>query len=270
MGSSKRDTLNSAPGRLTLQQSTCQPQLARRDRFSKMRVLVLSPTGRLAAVADTLGRILLVDTSRMIVIRMWKGYRNAQCGWMQGMEGARRPLGLYLVIYSAQRGIVEVWRARYGPRVFSFAVGNSAKLFTLFDPATRRTKCVVLCRTSDAVSEVIELKPGLPNASILMKYFTQNKLQEENFLLHQVIGGLQAFVKKKRVDPTHTLEQDSLDPLLEDIGSLSSSTTIQTLLDVLLNADMALLSANFLLKALEKLQVVSQHAFDANRALGNP
>jgi hypothetical protein len=81
------------------------------DERRRCRVLVLSPTGRLAAVADTLGRILLVDTSRMIVIRMWKGYRNAQCGWMQGMEGARRPLGLYLVIYSAQRGIVEVWRA---------------------------------------------------------------------------------------------------------------------------------------------------------------
>lgn len=157
----------------------------------------------------------------------------------------------------AQRGIVEVWRARYGPRVFSFAVGNSAKLFTQFDRTTRRTKCIVLSKTSDNVSEIIELKPGLPNASILLKYFTQNKLQEENFLLHQVIGGLQAYVKKKRVDTTHTLEQDALDSLLVDIGGLSSFTTIQTLLDVLLSADMALLNASFLLKALEKLQLVS-------------
>ncbi|KAE9092797.1 hypothetical protein PF010_g17719 [Phytophthora fragariae] len=238
------------------------------DERRRCRVLVLSPTGRLAAVADTLGRILLVDTSRMIVIRMWKGYRNAQCGWMQGTEGARRPPGLYLVIYSAQRGIVEVWRARYGPRVFSFAVGNSAKLFTQFDPATRRTKCIVLSKTSETLSEVIELKPGLPNASILLKYFTQNKLQEENFLLHQVIGGLQAFVKKKRVDATHTLEQDALDPLLEDIGSLSSSTTIQALLDVLLNADMALLNANFLLKALDKLQLALKNGMSSRTPTG--
>ncbi|KAE9043174.1 hypothetical protein PR001_g5902 [Phytophthora rubi] len=238
------------------------------DERRRCRVLVLSPTGRLAAVADTLGRILLVDTSRMIVIRMWKGYRNAQCGWMQGTEGARRPPGLYLVIYSAQRGIVEVWRARYGPRVFSFAVGNSAKLFTQFDPATRRTKCIVLSKVGETLSEVIELKPGLPNASILLKYFTQNKLQEENFLLHQVIGGLQAFVKKKRVDATHTLEQDALDPLLEDIGSLSSSTTIQALLDVLLNADMALLNANFLLKALEKLQLALKNGMSSRTPTG--
>ncbi|GMF31271.1 unnamed protein product [Phytophthora fragariaefolia] len=227
------------------------------DDRRRCRVLVLSPTGRLAAVSDTLGRILLVDTSRMIVIRMWKGYRNAQCGWMQGMEGSRRPLGLYLVIYSAQRGIVEVWRARYGPRVFSLAVGNSAKLFTQFDPDTRRTKCIVLSKTSETISEVIELKPAVPNASILMKYFTQNKLQEENFLLHQIVGGLQAFVKKNRADATRTLEQDTLDPLLEDIGSLSSSTTIQSLRDALLNADMVSLNAGFILKALEKLELTS-------------
>ncbi|KAG3028365.1 hypothetical protein PC120_g4878 [Phytophthora cactorum] len=209
---------------------------------------VPAPIGGLAAVSDTLGRILLVDTSRMLVIRMWKGYRNAQCGWMQGSE--------------------EVWRARYGPRVFSFAVGNSAKLFTQFDPVSRRTKCVVLCETSDNVSELIELKPGLPNASILMKYFTQNKLQEENFLLHQVIGGLQAFVKKRRADATHTLEQDSLDPLLEDIGNLSSSTTIQTLLDVLLNAEMALLNSSFLLKALEKLQLALKNGMSSRTPTG--
>ncbi|ETL92183.1 hypothetical protein L917_09464 [Phytophthora nicotianae] len=238
------------------------------DERRRCRVLVLSPTGRLAAVSDTLGRILLVDTARMLVVRMWKGYRNAQCGWMQGSEGARRPPGLYLVIYSAQRGIVEVWRAWYGPRVFSFAVGNSAKLFTQFDPVSRRTKCIVLCETSDNVSELIELKPGLPNASILMKYFTQNKLQEENFLLHQVIGGLQAFVKKKRADATHTLEQDSLEPLLDDIGSLSSSTTIQTLLDVLLNADMILLNASFLLKALEKLQLALKNGMSSRTPTG--
>ncbi|CAH0484311.1 unnamed protein product [Peronospora farinosa] len=238
------------------------------DERRRCKALVLSPTGRLAAVSDTLGRILLVDTARMMVIRMWKGYRNAQCGWMQGTEGPRRPLGLYLVIFSAQRGIVEVWRARYGPRVFSFAVGNSAKLFTQFDPATRRTKCIVLSKTSDNVSELIELKPGLPNASILLKYFTQNKLQEENFLLYQLIGGLQAYVKKRRVDTTQALEQDALGPLLVEIGGLSSYTTIQTLLDVLLGADMALLKTSFLLKALEKLQLALKNGFTSRTPTG--
>lgn len=228
------------------------------DDRRRCRVLVLSPTGRLAAVSDTLGRIMLIDTSRMMVIRMWKGYRNAQCGWMHGSEGVRRPKGLYLVIYSAQRGIVEVWRARYGPRVYSFAVGGNATLFTRFDPNAKKASCLVLTESSTSgLTELIALQPSVPNASILLKYFTQNKLQEENFLLHQIIASLQAFVKKKKVDRVHTLEQDAIEPLMDDMATLSSSSTIQALLEVLLSADMMFLSATFLLKALSKLQMVS-------------
>jgi hypothetical protein len=226
------------------------------DERRRCRVLVLSPNGRLAAISDTLGRIMLVDTSRMIVIRMWKGYRNAQCGWMQAAEGARRPHGLYLVIYSAQRGIVEVWRAQYGPRVFTLAVGDSARIFTRVEPISRTAKCFILVKAGDETSDVVELKPGLPTTSILMKYFTQNRLQEENFLLHQLIGGLHAFVKKKRADSTNSLSHDVLQSLLDDIANLSSLATFETLLEVLLNADMALLGGPFLLKSLERMQTV--------------
>lgn len=223
----------------------------------RCRVLVLSPNGRLAAISDTLGRIMLVDTTRMIIIRMWKGYRNAQCGWMQGIEGARRPQGLYLVIYSAQRGIVEVWRAQYGPKVYSFAVGACARLFTRIDPAARTAKCMILVREGPERSEVIELKPGLPSPSILMKYFTQNRLQEENFLLHQLIGGLHAFAKKHRQDTKQSMSDDVLDSLLDEIPNLSSLATFEALLDTLLNPDMSILGAAFLLKALEKMQTVN-------------
>ncbi|TDH66805.1 hypothetical protein CCR75_002170 [Bremia lactucae] len=225
------------------------------DGRRRCRMLLLSPTGRLAALSDTLGRILLVDTLRMIVIRMWKGYRNAQCGWMQGIEGASRPLGLYLVIYSAQRGIVEIWRARYGPRVFSVAVGNTATLFTQFDSVTKMTKCLILRETIDKKFELIELKPELPSASILKKYFSQNKLQEENFLLHQLIGRLQALVKRKQVDATHAIEHNVAKSIFDGFSNLSSASTIQALLEVLINADMSSLNANFLLEALEKLEL---------------
>ncbi|TYZ65785.1 hypothetical protein PybrP1_010228, partial [[Pythium] brassicae (nom. inval.)] len=228
------------------------------DARRRSRCLALSPTGRLAAVTDTLGRVLLVDTSRMLVIRMWKGYRNAQCGWMQGREGATRPPGLYLVIYSAQRGIVEVWRARFGPRVFSFAVGDNARLFTVPDASGKAAaRCIVLAASPSGggAAELIELQPSLPNLSILMKYFTQNKLQEEKFLLHQITAGLHAFVAKKKADRHHVLEQDAIEPLLDDMASLSSTTTIETLLELLMSSDMVLLSPRFLLKALEKIQV---------------
>ncbi|KAG0237927.1 Rab3 GTPase-activating protein non-catalytic subunit [Actinomortierella wolfii] len=38
---------------------------------------------KLAAMTDSLGRVLLVDLEECEVIRMWKGLRGARCGWIQ-------------------------------------------------------------------------------------------------------------------------------------------------------------------------------------------
>lgn len=43
----------------------------------------LSARNRLAAISDSLGRIILVDCSQNIILRIWKGYRDAQCSFMQ-------------------------------------------------------------------------------------------------------------------------------------------------------------------------------------------
>jgi len=41
--------------------------------------------------------IIFMSLSR---VSMWKGYRDAQCGWLAG------PL---LVLYAPRRGLLEVW-----------------------------------------------------------------------------------------------------------------------------------------------------------------
>ena len=49
--------------------------------YDKRRIgqsMALSPHGTSAAVTDSLGRVLLVDTNRGVIKRVWKGYRNAQ------------------------------------------------------------------------------------------------------------------------------------------------------------------------------------------------
>ncbi len=38
--------------------------------------------GSLAAVTDNLGRVLLIDAASAAVLRVLKGYRNAQCAWL--------------------------------------------------------------------------------------------------------------------------------------------------------------------------------------------
>jgi hypothetical protein len=40
------------------------------------------PSYQLAVIADNLGRIVLLDLVKGVTLRMWKGYRDAQCGFV--------------------------------------------------------------------------------------------------------------------------------------------------------------------------------------------
>ncbi|XP_057584463.1 rab3 GTPase-activating protein non-catalytic subunit isoform X2 [Hippopotamus amphibius kiboko] len=104
--------------------------------------ICLSPCNTLAAVTDDFGRVILLDVARGIAIRMWKGYRDAQTGWIQIVEDLHErvpekvdfsPFGSpqgpsrvaqFLVIYAPRRGILEVWSTQQGPRVGAFNVGK--------------------------------------------------------------------------------------------------------------------------------------------------
>ncbi|KAG8584444.1 hypothetical protein GDO81_008830 [Engystomops pustulosus] len=106
----------------------------------------LSPCNTLAAVTDDFGRVILLDVGRGMAVRMWKGYRDAQVGWMQIVEdlhereserGHFSPFGgtqgpsrvaQFLVIYAPRRGILEVWSTQQGPRVGAFNVGKHCRL----------------------------------------------------------------------------------------------------------------------------------------------
>uniref|UniRef100_A0A7N8XPR3 RAB3 GTPase activating protein subunit 2 (non-catalytic) n=1 Tax=Mastacembelus armatus TaxID=205130 RepID=A0A7N8XPR3_9TELE len=99
----------------------------------------LSPCNTLAGVTDDFGRVTLLDLARGIAVRMWKGYRDAQLGWLQVSEeqGDRefspsaslpRRHALFLIIYAPRRGILEVWAMQQGPRVGAFTVGKHCRL----------------------------------------------------------------------------------------------------------------------------------------------
>ncbi|XP_078145700.1 rab3 GTPase-activating protein non-catalytic subunit isoform X1 [Centroberyx gerrardi] len=101
--------------------------------------ICLSPCNTLAGVTDDFGRVTLLDLARGIAIRMWKGYRDAQLGWVQVSEGrgdresspsAQLPRrhAQFLVIYAPRRGILEVWGTQQGPRVGAFTVGKQCRL----------------------------------------------------------------------------------------------------------------------------------------------
>ena len=93
----------------------------------------IDPDGDLAALTDTLGRVSLIDLKTKQVIRMWKGFRETSCNWIQvpqGGGGAKTKHLLYLVIHSRQRCVIEVWQMTHGARVKSMQVGREAQVIS--------------------------------------------------------------------------------------------------------------------------------------------
>ncbi|GKE01122.1 Rab3 GTPase-activating protein non-catalytic subunit, partial [Tanacetum coccineum] len=93
------------------------PLTCLKDHPRKGEKLTLSPSGTLAAITDSLGRIMLLDTRALVVVRLWKGYRDANCLFVERLvnkdsEGGRvhvkNDYSLCLAIHAPRKGIVEV------------------------------------------------------------------------------------------------------------------------------------------------------------------
>ncbi|KAJ3278296.1 Rab3 GTPase-activating protein non-catalytic subunit [Borealophlyctis nickersoniae] len=81
------------PSNATLAPATPIPAiLTLADTHRHVTSIALSPpspaTGKspLAVLADSLGRVMVLDVEEGELIRMWKGIRDAQCGWVQVPE----------------------------------------------------------------------------------------------------------------------------------------------------------------------------------------
>ena len=105
--------------------------------------VLLSPNCELAATTDRYGRVLLLDMHTYTFSRMWKGYRDAQVGFLEqrmdmpqnkgeisGKTGAKNKVPLFLAIYAPLRGLLEVWKMKHGGRESMVNVGLGCKLLT--------------------------------------------------------------------------------------------------------------------------------------------
>ncbi|XP_010552119.1 PREDICTED: rab3 GTPase-activating protein non-catalytic subunit [Tarenaya hassleriana] len=111
-----------------------------KDYPRKGEKLTLSPSGTLAAITDSLGRILLLDTQALVVVRLWKGYRDASCVFMEMLvkkdkgksisytEPVKGDYCLCLAIHAPRKGIIEVWQMRTGPRLLTIQCAKGSKL----------------------------------------------------------------------------------------------------------------------------------------------
>ncbi|MCL7035255.1 hypothetical protein MKW94_023627 [Papaver nudicaule] len=112
-----------------------------KDHPRKGEKLTLSPGGSLAAITDSLGRILLLDTQALVVVRVWKGYRDACCLFMEMQVGKNKASSssayyeysksdycLCLAIHAPRKGIIEVWQMRIGPRLFTIQCAKGSRI----------------------------------------------------------------------------------------------------------------------------------------------
>nr|CAD7424763.1 unnamed protein product [Timema monikensis] len=107
--------------------------------------IVMAPSRGLSVVSDTLGRVILIDNKKGVAVRMWKGYRDAQCGWLEVQEDVKRHhrtsngsvtrsssqyprTALFLVIFSPKKGLIEIWTMQQGSKVAMFTASKSGRL----------------------------------------------------------------------------------------------------------------------------------------------
>ncbi|CAH0555656.1 unnamed protein product [Brassicogethes aeneus] len=96
--------------------------------------VLLSPDRKLAAVADALGRVSLIDSFRGVTLRMFKGYRDSQMSFIQVPDERKSKfkignrVALFLVVYSAKKGTLEIFSAQQGTKIATFTASKNSRL----------------------------------------------------------------------------------------------------------------------------------------------
>ncbi|CAN6181926.1 unnamed protein product [Urochloa humidicola] len=117
------------------------PLTCLKDSPRKGERLTLSPSGTLAAITDSLGRILLLDTHALVAVRLWKGYRDASCLFVEMLlnkdkassssmhiDYTKRDYCLCLAIHAPRKGIIEVWKMRTGSRILAIPCPKGSRI----------------------------------------------------------------------------------------------------------------------------------------------
>ena len=127
--------------------------------------VVSDPSRRLVLATDAWGRVLLIDAAELLILRVWKGYRDAQVGWLTVPSAGGARAALCAVIYAPRRlgGVVEVWRARHGERIGWLRLSPPARLIYAEDDADRAAsfptpRCHIVAIGGDGAVEIREVR----------------------------------------------------------------------------------------------------------------
>ncbi|KAK4469705.1 hypothetical protein MN116_007230 [Schistosoma mekongi] len=102
--------------------------------------VAVSPDHHWLAIPDSLGRVLLVDAYKERVVRMWKGYRDAEVAFLEVCDSETSCIGycnqsynpvrktLCLLIHAPHLHSLELWCLIHGPRIVLWDVVEPVRL----------------------------------------------------------------------------------------------------------------------------------------------
>ncbi|RVE41337.1 hypothetical protein evm_014014 [Chilo suppressalis] len=100
--------------------------------------VAVSPDRRLAAFTDNFGRVAVLDIKKGHLIRMFKGYRDAQCAFVQIFDVDKKTpymavvkeikRATFLIIYNPKKGLIDIRLMQKGNRVAVFTATKNGKL----------------------------------------------------------------------------------------------------------------------------------------------
>ncbi|XP_072760669.1 rab3 GTPase-activating protein non-catalytic subunit isoform X2 [Anoplolepis gracilipes] len=142
-GNSKNTTSEASKGNIQESIETMSCRFGLSDIMREGDCIVCSPNKMLSVISDAMGRVLLINNKRGVAIRMWKGYRDAQCGWIEVTEERDRGIhrninksgrktllrnALFLVIYAPKKGVIDIWNVQQGPKITTFTASKNGRL----------------------------------------------------------------------------------------------------------------------------------------------
>lgn len=120
-------------GKTALAAVALASQIDFEDTKRKVLRLRLCPDGDLVAAADSLGRVTLYDVHSNIIVRLWKGLRDARLAWSCCHKEDRKYLSL--AIYAPQVGLLSFYAMKHGPclRIVPIPSGSQCQIYTTVD-----------------------------------------------------------------------------------------------------------------------------------------
>lgn len=100
------------------------------DPKRKVLRMKLDPSGELVAAADSLGRVTLYDIRLNVIVRLWKGVRDARLAFSSRETDSK--VHISLAIYAPQLGLLSFYAMKHGPclRIVPIPCGSQCQIYT--------------------------------------------------------------------------------------------------------------------------------------------